>query len=147
MTPMNTAHDALHGLSAAFAFDTSLMHHGFTGHEQMDESGLVHMGGRVYSPGTMRFTSPDPFVQDPGDMQSFNRYSYVMNNPLTHTDPSGYWGHRQQGYLRTAAAIAITVITSGAAGKCWLPMQRRQQKLQELWRRVAQRRALCRRAI
>ncbi len=102
-------------LNLAFNFADTLTHHGFTGQEQMDESGLVHMGGRIYSPGTMRFTSPDPFVQDPSDMQSYNRYSYVMNNPLTHTDPSGYWGHRQQEYLRTAAAIAITVVTSGAA--------------------------------
>jgi len=101
----------------AFNFADTLTHHGFTGQEQLDESGLVHMNGRIYSPGTMRFTSPDPFVQDPSDMQSYNRYSYVMNNPLTHTDPSGYWGHRQQGYLRTAAAIAITVVTSGAASE------------------------------
>jgi len=73
------------------------------------------MNGRIYSPGTMRFTSPDPFVQEPNNLQSYNRYSYVMNNPLTHTDPSGYWGHKQQGYLRGVAAIAITVVTAGTA--------------------------------
>ncbi|KKO47553.1 hypothetical protein VT06_16395, partial [Arsukibacterium sp. MJ3] len=32
----------------------------------------------------------DPFVQAPGNLQSYNRYSYVMNNPMSYTDPSGY---------------------------------------------------------
>jgi hypothetical protein len=39
---------------------------------------------------TGRFLSPDPFVQFPFDSQSFNRYSYVRNNPLSATDPSGF---------------------------------------------------------
>jgi hypothetical protein len=37
-----------------------------------------------------RFLSADPFVPDPFDGQSFNRYSYVRNNPLTRTDPTGF---------------------------------------------------------
>jgi len=109
----SSANDAPLAASAQYTFNDSLTHHGFTGHEQMDESGLVHMNGRIYAPGTMRFTSPDPFVQDPSDVQSYNRYSYVLNNPLVHTDPSGYWNRKDQGYLRAAAAIAIT------AGTAW----------------------------
>jgi hypothetical protein len=39
-----------------------------------------------------RFLSPDPYVQDPEFSQSYNRYSYCLNNPLKYTDPSGlYW--------------------------------------------------------
>ena len=38
-----------------------------------------------------RFTSADPFVQFPHYSQSFNRYSYVLNNPLSLTDPSGHF--------------------------------------------------------
>jgi RHS repeat-associated protein len=64
--------------------------HSFTGHEYLDEVGLIHMGGRVYNPRLGRFLSPDPFIQFPQDSQSYNRYSYVLNNPLTHADPSGY---------------------------------------------------------
>ena len=49
-----------------------------------------HMNGRVYDPALGRFLSPDPFVQDPDNSQSFNRYSYTQNNPLSYTDPSGF---------------------------------------------------------
>jgi RHS repeat-associated protein len=62
----------------------------FTGHEQLDHLDLVHMNGRVYQPLLGRFISADPFVQDPFNSQSLNRYSYVFNNPLTFTDPSGF---------------------------------------------------------
>ena len=77
----------------------------------MDETGLIHMNGRVYDPQLARFIQADPFVQDAGNLQSLNRYSYVLNNPLATTDPTGYWGHKQQGYLRDVATIAIIVIT------------------------------------
>jgi RHS repeat-associated protein len=63
---------------------------GYTGHEHMDEVGLVNMNGRVYDPGLGRFVSADPRVTDPLDQQSFNRYSYVRNAPLSAVDPSGY---------------------------------------------------------
>jgi hypothetical protein len=33
----------------------------------------------------------DPFIQSPKNSQSFNRYSYVLNNPLSMTDPTGYF--------------------------------------------------------
>ena len=68
---------------------------GFTFHEHLDESGLIHMNGRVYDPVIARFISPDPFVQDPFNSQSLNRYSYVLNNPLRYTDPTGYWSFRE----------------------------------------------------
>jgi len=63
---------------------------GYTGHEQLDDIGLVHMNGRIYDPEIGRFLSADPYIQDPTNLQSFNRYSYVMNNPLSFTDPTGY---------------------------------------------------------
>ncbi len=63
---------------------------GFTGHEHIDQLGLIHMNGRVYDPEIARFISADPIVQAPTDVQSYNRYAYVRNNPLTLTDPSGF---------------------------------------------------------
>ncbi len=65
---------------------------GFTGHEHLPWFGLINMNARLYDPLLCRFLSPDPYVQAPDFTQSFNRYSYGLNNPLSYTDPSGeYW--------------------------------------------------------
>jgi len=72
------------------SFNTNITRKGFTGHEGLDPVGLIHMNGRVYDPKLGRFVSADPFVQAPRNTQSFNRYSYTINNPLSYTDPSGY---------------------------------------------------------
>jgi RHS repeat-associated protein len=110
---------------------------GFTGHEHIDEVGLVHMNGRVYDATLGRFISADPHIQSPLNSQSLNRYSYVMNNPLSYTDPSGFFFKSlfksifkaitslfkgainfiksilKNRVLRTIAAIAITFIPAG----------------------------------
>ena len=50
------------------------------------------MNGRLYDPILGRFFSPDNYVQLPDNSQSFNRYSYCLNNPLKYTDPTGeFW--------------------------------------------------------
>jgi RHS repeat-associated protein len=69
----------------SFLFDQ-----GYTGHEHLDQFGLINMNGRIYDPQLGRFLSPDPFVTSPENPQNYNRYSYVLNNPLKYTDPSGY---------------------------------------------------------
>ncbi len=45
---------------------------------------------RRYDPVLGRFIQPDTIVPDPGDPQALNRYSYVGNNPVRYTDPSGH---------------------------------------------------------
>ena len=66
--------------------------HEFTGHEGLDNAGLwmVNMNGRIYVPSGSMFLSPDPHISDPGNTQSYNRYSYVNNNPLSLVDPTGF---------------------------------------------------------
>ena len=87
---------------------------GYTGHEHLSEVGLVHMNGRVYDPVTGRFLSADPLIQDPYDAQSYNRYSYVKNNPLSYTDPSGYsWWTK---WRKPIAAIAVAAV-GGSQGQ------------------------------
>lgn len=56
------------------------------------------MNGRVYDYNLGRFLSVDPFIQDPGNSQSINPYSYVMNNPLAGTDPTGYQWDGEAGH-------------------------------------------------
>ncbi len=68
-----------------------LTNRGYTGHEHINEFGFIHMNGRVYDPSIGRFLSADPHIQAPLNTQSYNRYSYVLNNPLKYTDPSGYF--------------------------------------------------------
>jgi len=79
---------------------------GYTMHEHLDEMGVIHMNGRIYDPLTGRFMSADPFIQDPAFAQSYNRYAYVMNNPLAYTDPSGYFS------FKSIFKIAVTVVVA-----------------------------------
>jgi len=62
---------------------------GYTGHEHLQEFGLINMNARLYDPIIGRFISPDNYVQQPWNSQVFNRYSYCQNNPLMFTDPDG----------------------------------------------------------
>ena len=46
--------------------------------------------GRMYDYNNGRFLSVDPFIQAPTSTQSMNPYTYILNNPLSGTDPTGY---------------------------------------------------------
>jgi len=75
----------------------------FTG-QRLDGSKLLYYHARYYDPGLGRFVTADSIVPGadalaigsggtgggPANPQSLNRYSYVDNNPLNHTDPSGH---------------------------------------------------------
>jgi len=61
----------------------------YTMHEYLPEFELINMNGRVYDPYTALFLSPDPYIQTLDFTQNYNRYAYVLNNPLRYTDPSG----------------------------------------------------------
>ena len=64
--------------------------HGFTGHEMLSKQRLIHMRGRLFDPRMGRFTGVDPVIQFPLNTQGLNPYSYLLNNPLAGTDPTGY---------------------------------------------------------
>jgi RHS repeat-associated protein len=104
---------------------------GFTGHEQVDDVHLVHMGGRAYDYRLGRFLSVDPFAVEPRDMQSLNAYSYARNNPTGRIDPTGYadeeakitriqtkrvWvpdpGSRASGHFETQVKVSFSDRTS-----------------------------------
>jgi RHS repeat-associated protein len=63
----------------------------FTGKERDTESGNDYFDARYYSSAMGRFLSPDnPKFSEKSDPQSWNLYSYVLNNPLSKTDPTGH---------------------------------------------------------
>jgi len=69
----------------------------FTGYERDGETGLDYAQARYFSSTQGRFISPDPLLASgqPAEPQSWNRYAYVLNNPLMFVDPFGLiWGRR-----------------------------------------------------
>ena len=64
---------------------------GYTGYEKDNESGLDFAQARYYNSSHGRYTSVDPLTasSQTDNPQTFNRYSYVVNDPLNLVDPSG----------------------------------------------------------
>lgn len=60
----------------------------FTG-EQQDASGLTYLRARYYASYLNQFIQPDTIVPDPYIPADWNKYTYVRNNPINFTDPSG----------------------------------------------------------
>lgn len=65
------------------------LYRGYTGHEHLPEFALINMNGRCYDPILGMMLSPDNYVQDATSTKSYNRYGYVLNNPLSYIDPDG----------------------------------------------------------
>jgi RHS repeat-associated protein len=63
---------------------------GYTGQRNLGDMGLMDYKARFYSPTLMRFIQPDTIVPNPLKPQSFNRFSYVNNNPTGYVDPTGH---------------------------------------------------------
>ena len=79
--------------TAGYGYTTAGVREKFTGYERDTETGLDYAQARYYSNVQGRFTSPDlPFVdQIQSDPQSWNIYTFVRNNPLKLTDPTGMY--------------------------------------------------------
>jgi RHS repeat-associated protein len=85
---------------------------GFTNQEQMPVSCLINLNARIYDPTLGRFMAADPVVGDPYSPNSFNRYGYVDNNPLSFTDTTGlcflgcFW---KSSIFKVVLMVAIAV--------------------------------------
>lgn len=99
---------------------------GFTGHVQMDPTGLIYMRGRFYSPAWHRFLNSDQGA----DPLQLNQYAYCGGSPMMLTDPSGLvgsggprhpklsptdWNDGRMGGTRYIAAYGGYSGTSGSA--------------------------------
>lgn len=112
----NSTYDSFGNLIVDWTTDTNNgTDRGFTGHEHLDDLGLVHMNGRIYDPTVGRFMQADPFVQDLLNLQNYDRYAYCFNSPLICTDPSGYFSLKK--LFRAVLAIVVIYFTYGAAAE------------------------------
>jgi len=62
----------------------------YTGQRVDESTGLYYYQSRYFDPLLGRFVQPDTIVPESGDPRSLNRYSYVHNNPVKYSDPSGH---------------------------------------------------------
>jgi RHS repeat-associated protein len=92
---------------------TSQTTRGFTNQEELGVSSLVHLNGRIYDPLLGRMTSADPTVPDPLNVQAWNRYSYVGNDPLTFTDPNGHVAPRTGPFLFAGTYMLAVTVCAG----------------------------------
>ena len=74
-----------------YSSGTKQTNYGYTGQYSYESDfGLMFYNARWYDSYLNRFTQPDSIVPDPYNPQDYDRYSYVRNNPLRYTDPSGH---------------------------------------------------------
>ena len=96
-----------------------LIDRGYTSHQHFTEVGLIHMNGRLYDPLLRRFLNADENIQDMFNTQNYNKYGYVLNNPLMYNDPSGEFI-----WFVIAAAAVIGGYTAGVkANGSWNPFK------------------------
>ncbi|AZI21441.1 hypothetical protein EIH08_07850 [Chryseobacterium taklimakanense] len=78
------------------------------------------MNGRLYDPLLRRFLNADENIQDMFNTQNYNKYGYVMNNPLMYNDPSGeiipFIAAAVAWIVSNAAAIATAAAIGAAVG-------------------------------
>jgi RHS repeat-associated protein len=95
---------------------------GYTGHRSnntgANDLGLIYMNARYYIGSIGRFASADTIVPDPANPQSYNRFGYVLNNPVKRFDPTGHcgadvtwaWDANSQQYVDTNAQATADCI-------------------------------------
>jgi RHS repeat-associated protein len=91
-------------------------HYLFTGKERDTESGLDYFGARYYGSSMGRWMSPDPGKISAAHLanpQKWNKYNYVLNNPLSMFDPDG------QQEMTIVYRTFIPTATATAGGKTY----------------------------
>jgi RHS repeat-associated protein len=87
-----------------FTSGQTLTSYKFTGQREEAGLGLYYYGARWYDPSLGRFIQPDTLVPNPGDAAAFDRYAYVLNNPLKYRDPTGHCSTSGSGATQDRAA-------------------------------------------
>jgi RHS repeat-associated protein len=92
----------------------------YTGQREEDAIGLYYYDVRWYDPALGRFIQPDTIVPGASNTQALNRYSYVLNNPMKYTDPTGHWTPEEDPsdtryYTRQYGAVGVSNTRSKSA--------------------------------
>lgn len=77
----------------------------FTGKERDTETGLDNFGARYDASSLGRFMTPDPLGGSIANPQTLNKYSYVANNPINFTDPTGLYMCKDSKDCSSAADV------------------------------------------
>jgi RHS repeat-associated protein len=98
--------------------------HQFTQKERDIETGLDYFEARFYGSTQGRFTSPDPLLMSgiPIEPQSWNRYSYCLNKPLSHVDPDGLIWETQTTVKGNVSTTVYKWVWQDTAEKDWDPV-------------------------
>jgi RHS repeat-associated protein len=80
----------------------------FTGQRSISMLSIMDYIARFYDPSIGRFVQPDSIVPSPANPQSWNRYSYVNNNPVRYMDPTG---HRcvEEGFEGSCSNVELKI--------------------------------------
>jgi len=103
--PFGEEIDGTGGRTAGLNYGDDYVRKQFTGYEKDNETDLNFAQARYQNAGVGRFTSPDPLMASSSrtNPQTWNRYAYVLNNPLNYMDPTGMsWGVRDDGHGKTS---------------------------------------------
>ncbi len=102
----------VHSNSIFNAYSSPAVSKGYTGHKMVNDMDIIHMNGRIYDPTLGRFLQADPFIQAPTNSQNYNRYSYVLNNPLSYTDPSGFFFKKLKKFVKKYWKLAVAAVVA-----------------------------------
>ena len=103
---------AFYDNASLISYVSPAVSNGYTGHKMINDVGIIHMNGRIYDPTLGRFLQADPHIQAPSNSQSYNRYSYVMNNPMSYTDPSGFFFKKLWEKIKPIIGVVVVAIVS-----------------------------------
>jgi len=85
----------------------SFLDRGYTSHEHIPSVGIVHMNGRLYDPNLRRFLNADANIQDEFNSLNYNKYAYVLCNPLMYNDSTGEFFFAALGLAAILKAVFI----------------------------------------
>ena len=92
----------------------------YRGYYYDTETGWYYLQSRYYDPIVKRFINADSYQDTDDGYLGLNMFAYCLNDPVNREDANGLWSWKKAlkivvGAVATAAAVAVTVATGGAA--------------------------------